>query len=73
MSGPMLWLQNCLNRTAEDREEDGKSNCQTKNKSINQAFNMLCFFTLLQVVLALREVTACVENMYLVLFGLLMK
>lgn len=23
-SGPMLWLQNCLNRTAEDREDDGK-------------------------------------------------
>lgn len=26
MSGPMLWLQNCLNRTAKDREEDGDSN-----------------------------------------------
>uniref|UniRef100_A0A3Q3VI65 Timeless circadian clock n=1 Tax=Mola mola TaxID=94237 RepID=A0A3Q3VI65_MOLML len=25
LSGPMLWLQNCLNRTAEDREEDGFS------------------------------------------------
>ncbi|XP_068171410.1 protein timeless homolog isoform X2 [Antennarius striatus] len=25
MSGPMLWLQNCLNRTAEDREEDDVS------------------------------------------------
>ncbi|TMS19358.1 Protein timeless-like protein [Larimichthys crocea] len=25
MSGPMLWLQNCLNRTAADREEDGLS------------------------------------------------
>ncbi|XP_041810602.1 protein timeless homolog [Chelmon rostratus] len=25
MSGPMLWLQNCLNRTAEDREDDGVS------------------------------------------------
>ncbi|MEE6522278.1 hypothetical protein FKM82_020741, partial [Ascaphus truei] len=24
MSSPLLWLQNCLNRTAEDREEDGK-------------------------------------------------
>uniref|UniRef100_A0A671YA10 Timeless circadian clock n=1 Tax=Sparus aurata TaxID=8175 RepID=A0A671YA10_SPAAU len=24
-SGPMLWLQNCLNRTAEDREDDGVS------------------------------------------------
>uniref|UniRef100_UPI003AAC0EDC protein timeless homolog isoform X1 n=1 Tax=Centroberyx gerrardi TaxID=166262 RepID=UPI003AAC0EDC len=25
MSGPLLWLQNCLNRTADDREEDGLS------------------------------------------------
>ncbi|XP_038553414.1 protein timeless homolog [Micropterus salmoides] len=25
MSGPLLWLQKCLNRTAEDREEDGLS------------------------------------------------
>uniref|UniRef100_A0A3Q3FM10 Timeless circadian clock n=1 Tax=Labrus bergylta TaxID=56723 RepID=A0A3Q3FM10_9LABR len=25
MSGPMLWLQNCLNRTAGDREKDGLS------------------------------------------------
>ncbi|XP_036958172.1 protein timeless homolog [Acanthopagrus latus] len=25
LSGPMLWLQNCLNRTAEDREDDGVS------------------------------------------------
>nr|XP_019942307.1 PREDICTED: protein timeless homolog isoform X2 [Paralichthys olivaceus] len=25
MSGPLLWLQNCLNRTANDREEDGFS------------------------------------------------
>ncbi|KAG8007909.1 Protein timeless-like protein [Nibea albiflora] len=25
MSGPMLWLQNCLNKTAVDREEDGLS------------------------------------------------
>ncbi|KAI4891573.1 hypothetical protein NFI96_016569 [Prochilodus magdalenae] len=25
MSGPVLWLQNCLNRTADDREEDGVS------------------------------------------------
>ncbi|CAG11760.1 unnamed protein product, partial [Tetraodon nigroviridis] len=25
MSGPLLWLQNCLYRTAEDREEDGFS------------------------------------------------
>ncbi|XP_041440331.1 protein timeless homolog isoform X2 [Xenopus laevis] len=25
LSGPLLWLQNCLNRTAEDREEDGSS------------------------------------------------
>ncbi|XP_041639301.1 protein timeless homolog [Cheilinus undulatus] len=25
LSGPMLWLQNCLNRTADDREEDGVS------------------------------------------------
>ncbi|XP_070758928.1 protein timeless homolog isoform X2 [Enoplosus armatus] len=25
MSGPMLWVQNCLNRTAEDREKDGLS------------------------------------------------
>ncbi|KAM9361460.1 protein timeless homolog [Symphorus nematophorus] len=25
MSGPMLWLQNCLNKTAMDREEDGLS------------------------------------------------
>uniref|UniRef100_A0A665TCC4 Timeless circadian clock n=1 Tax=Echeneis naucrates TaxID=173247 RepID=A0A665TCC4_ECHNA len=25
MSGPLLWLQNCLNRTANDREEDGLS------------------------------------------------
>uniref|UniRef100_A0A3B4WML2 Timeless circadian clock n=1 Tax=Seriola lalandi dorsalis TaxID=1841481 RepID=A0A3B4WML2_SERLL len=24
-SGPLLWLQNCLNRTANDREEDGLS------------------------------------------------
>ncbi|XP_053230673.1 protein timeless homolog isoform X2 [Podarcis raffonei] len=23
LSGPLLWLQNCLNRTASDREEDG--------------------------------------------------
>lgn len=23
MSGPILWLQNCLNRAADDREEDG--------------------------------------------------
>lgn len=26
MSGPMLWLQNCLNRTAKDQEVDGKKN-----------------------------------------------
>lgn len=39
MSGPMLWLQNCLNRTAADREEDGKST----------NFNTLYFFTLLCV------------------------
>ncbi|KAM4588760.1 protein timeless homolog isoform 1-T2 [Odontesthes bonariensis] len=25
MSGPLLWLQNCLNRTASDRDEDGVS------------------------------------------------
>ncbi|XP_066564287.1 protein timeless homolog isoform X3 [Amia ocellicauda] len=25
LSGPLLWLQNCLNRTADDREEDGLS------------------------------------------------
>ncbi|XP_041438460.1 protein timeless homolog isoform X2 [Xenopus laevis] len=25
LSGPLLWLQNCLNRTAEDKEEDGSS------------------------------------------------
>ncbi|KAM9321194.1 protein timeless homolog [Gastrophryne carolinensis] len=25
LSGPMVWLQNCLNRTADDREEDGSS------------------------------------------------
>uniref|UniRef100_A0A4W5RPD2 Timeless circadian clock n=1 Tax=Hucho hucho TaxID=62062 RepID=A0A4W5RPD2_9TELE len=25
MSGPVLWLQNCLNRTADDREEEGLS------------------------------------------------
>ncbi|XP_040890183.1 protein timeless homolog [Toxotes jaculatrix] len=25
MSGPLLWIQNCLNRTAHDREEDGLS------------------------------------------------
>ncbi|KAF5908745.1 protein timeless, partial [Clarias magur] len=25
MSGPILWLQNCLNRAADDREEDGVS------------------------------------------------
>uniref|UniRef100_A0A4W6F2B5 Timeless circadian clock n=1 Tax=Lates calcarifer TaxID=8187 RepID=A0A4W6F2B5_LATCA len=25
MSGPLLWLQNCLNKTANDREEDGFS------------------------------------------------
>uniref|UniRef100_A0A6Q2X203 Timeless circadian clock n=1 Tax=Esox lucius TaxID=8010 RepID=A0A6Q2X203_ESOLU len=25
MSGPLLWLQNCLNRTADDREEEGSS------------------------------------------------
>ncbi|XP_040014377.1 protein timeless homolog [Xiphias gladius] len=25
MSGPLLWLQNCLNRTANDREDDGLS------------------------------------------------
>ncbi|KAG7477422.1 hypothetical protein MATL_G00069500 [Megalops atlanticus] len=25
MSGPLLWLQNCLNRTADDREEEGVS------------------------------------------------
>ncbi|XP_030632953.1 protein timeless homolog isoform X2 [Chanos chanos] len=25
MSGPLLWLQNCLNRAADDREEDGVS------------------------------------------------
>ncbi|KAG5836304.1 hypothetical protein ANANG_G00253160 [Anguilla anguilla] len=23
MAGPLLWLQNCLNRTADDREEEG--------------------------------------------------
>ncbi|MEE6471539.1 hypothetical protein FKM82_009297 [Ascaphus truei] len=28
MSSPLLWLQNCLNRTAEDREEDDFSLCQ---------------------------------------------
>ncbi|CAN9512282.1 unnamed protein product [Ophioblennius macclurei] len=25
LSGPLMWLQNCLNRTANDREEDGLS------------------------------------------------
>uniref|UniRef100_A0A8C4EBT3 Timeless circadian clock n=1 Tax=Dicentrarchus labrax TaxID=13489 RepID=A0A8C4EBT3_DICLA len=25
LSGPMLWLQNCLNKTAEDRKKDGLS------------------------------------------------
>nr|XP_020448590.1 protein timeless homolog isoform X2 [Monopterus albus] len=25
MSGPLLWIQNCLNKTAEDREKDGFS------------------------------------------------
>ncbi|XP_068123672.1 protein timeless homolog [Hyperolius riggenbachi] len=25
LSGPLVWLQNCLNRTADDREEDGSS------------------------------------------------
>ncbi|XP_061076992.1 protein timeless homolog isoform X1 [Conger conger] len=25
MAGPLLWLQNCLNRTADDREEEGLS------------------------------------------------
>lgn len=25
MSGPLLWLQNCLNKTAKDREDDGVS------------------------------------------------
>ncbi|KAJ8412126.1 hypothetical protein AAFF_G00143930 [Aldrovandia affinis] len=25
MAGPLLWLQNCLNRTADDRDEDGVS------------------------------------------------
>lgn len=25
MSGPLLWLQNCLNKTAQDREEEGSS------------------------------------------------
>lgn len=25
LSGPLLWLQNCLNRTADDREEEGAS------------------------------------------------
>uniref|UniRef100_A0A8D0GFM6 Timeless circadian regulator n=1 Tax=Sphenodon punctatus TaxID=8508 RepID=A0A8D0GFM6_SPHPU len=25
LAGPLLWLQNCLNRTADDREEDGTS------------------------------------------------
>ncbi|CAL8401457.1 unnamed protein product [Arctogadus glacialis] len=25
LAGPLLWLQNCLNRTADDREEDGLS------------------------------------------------
>uniref|UniRef100_A0A669E589 Timeless circadian clock n=1 Tax=Oreochromis niloticus TaxID=8128 RepID=A0A669E589_ORENI len=25
MSGPLLWLQNCLNKTADDRENDGLS------------------------------------------------
>lgn len=25
LSGPILWLQNSLNRTADDREEDGEN------------------------------------------------
>lgn len=25
LSGPLLWLQNCLNRTADDKDEDGSS------------------------------------------------
>ncbi|XP_018417522.1 PREDICTED: protein timeless homolog [Nanorana parkeri] len=25
LSGPLVWLQNCLNRTADDKEEDGSS------------------------------------------------
>lgn len=26
MSGPLLWLQSCLNRTADDRQHDGEFN-----------------------------------------------
>lgn len=31
MSGPMLWIQNCLNRTAGDREDDGKFKLSKKS------------------------------------------
>lgn len=38
MSGPLLWLQNCLNKTADDRENDGECICQQKKKHFPDIF-----------------------------------
>lgn len=46
MSGPLLWLQNCLNKTADDRENDGECICQQKKTNI---FQTLFFFLLLVI------------------------
>lgn len=64
MSGPMLWLQNCLNRTAEDREEDGKSNSETKN--------ILFLYSAASGCSSQRNFRMCEKTLLLVLFGLLM-
>lgn len=42
MSGPLLWLQNCLNKTADDRENDGECICQQKK---NKHFPDIVFFS----------------------------
>lgn len=45
MSGPMLWLQNCLNKTAEDREEDGENIIDIKIYFISILFSCnVCLF-----------------------------
>lgn len=41
MSGPLLWLQNCLNKTADDRENDGECICQQKKNIFQTVFFLL--------------------------------
>lgn len=64
MSEPLLWLQSCLNRTAIDREQDGKCNCPKKKKSY--PFCMLfmysiecCIFYLLYLSIFVADLEVC--------------